>query len=304
VRAHRLARPALGLILAALLLLALPGCAAGASAQRLVLLVQSDEGFYWENLLSGALLAAQDAGWQAEVRLLDPEADLASQLPSPAEASLAALALDGAQGAVSLESEVPLAALGCEVSGASAEIAGEETTIGKRTGQLIAQKLGLQKRFLLLSGAETYSQDDWEVALRGELGLQGSLISARLCTQSEEEAYAFCFSMLSQDSRIDGIVCRTQAATRGALRAVRTLGLQTPIVAADFDDDIALGLRDGLIPFSVVRNAYAYGYAGTEAALARVSGHWKDLPDRVDAVYVDANNMFDDEMLLYLYDID
>ena len=33
----------------------LPGCAAGAGAQRLVLLAQDDEGFYWENLLSGAV---------------------------------------------------------------------------------------------------------------------------------------------------------------------------------------------------------------------------------------------------------
>ena len=64
MRAHRLARPALGLTLVLLLLLSLPGCAAGAGAQRLVLLAQDDEGFYWENLLSGARLAAQDAGWE------------------------------------------------------------------------------------------------------------------------------------------------------------------------------------------------------------------------------------------------
>lgn len=77
MRAHRLARSALGLTLALLVLLWLPGCAAGAGAQRLVLLAQDDEGFYWENLLSGARLAAQDAGWEIEVRLLDAESDLA-----------------------------------------------------------------------------------------------------------------------------------------------------------------------------------------------------------------------------------
>ena len=166
MRAHRLARPALGLTLALLLLLSLPGCAAGAGAQRLVLLAQDDEGFYWENLLSGARLAAQDAGWEIEVRLLDGESDLASQLPAAGEADLAAVALSGAQGEAALRSEVPLVALGCEIEGASGGIAGEETTIGRRTGQLIAQKIGLQRRFLLLTSAESYAQDDWEVALR------------------------------------------------------------------------------------------------------------------------------------------
>lgn len=255
MRAHRLARPALGLTLALLLLLSLPGCAAGAGAQRLVLLAQDDEGFYWENLLSGARLAAQDAGWEIEVRLLDAESDLAGQLPAAGEADLAAVALSGAQGEAALRSEVPLVALGCEIEGASGGIAGEETTIGRRTGQLIAQKIGLQRRFLLLTSAESYAQDDWEVALRGELGNQGSLVAERLTVDSEEAAFAYCLELLARDSRIDGIVCRTQAATRGVLRAVRALGLQTPIVGADFDDGIALGLRDGLVRFTVVRRA-------------------------------------------------
>lgn len=216
MRAHRLARPALGLTLVLLLLLSLPGCAAGAGAQRLVLLAQDDEGFYWENLLSGARLAAQDAGWEIEVRLLDAESDLAGQLPAAGEADLAAVALDGAQGEAVLRSEVPLVALGCEIEGASGGIAGEETTIGRRTGQLIAQKIGLQRRFLLLTSAESYAQDDWEVALRGELGNQGSLVAERLTVDSEEAAFAYCLELLARDSRIEGIVCRTQAATRGA----------------------------------------------------------------------------------------
>ena len=304
MRAHRLARPALGLTLVLLLLLSLPGCAAGAGAQRLVLLAQDDEGFYWENLLSGARLAAQDAGWEIEVRLLDAESDLAGQLPAAGEADLAAVALDGAQGEAALRSEVPLVALGCEIEGASGGIAGEETTIGRRTGQLIAQKIGLQRRFLLLTSAESYAQDDWEVALRGELGNQGSLVAERLTVDSEEAAFAYCLELLARDSRIEGIVCRTQAATRGALRAVRALGLQTPIVGADFDDGIALGLRDGLVRFTVVRSAYAYGYAGGEAALRRAAGGTSDLPAKVDAVYVDIYNMYDEDLLLYLYDLE
>ena len=203
MRAHRLARPALGLTLALLALLSLLGCAAGVGAQRLVLLAQDDEGFYWENLLSGARLAAQDAGWEIEVRLLDGESDLAGQLPAAGEADLAAVALDGAQGEAVLRSEVPLVALGCEIEGASGGIAGEETTIGRRTGQLIAKKIGLQRRFLLLTSAESYAQDDWEVALRGELGNQGSLVAERLTVDSEEAAFAYCLELLARDSRID-----------------------------------------------------------------------------------------------------
>ena len=238
------------------------------------------------------------------MRLLDAESDLAGQLPAAGEADLAAVALDGAQGEAALRSEVPLVALGCEIEGASGGIAGEETTIGRRTGQLIAQKIGLQRRFLLLTSAESYAQDDWEVALRGELGNQGSLVAERLTVDSEEAAFAYCLELLARDSRIEGIVCRTQAATRGALRAVRALGLQTPIVGADFDDGIALGLRDGLVRFTVVRSAYAYGYAGVEAALRRAAGGTSDLPAKVDAVYVDIYNMYDEDLLLYLYGLE
>lgn len=302
MRAHSPARAALSLL--ALLLCLLPAGCAGAPAQRVLLLADGLEGYYWSNLIEGAELAAREAGWTLETRLRQAETPLAEQLPRYGEAELCVLALDGAQGQAAAACEVPLAALGCEISGADTTHTGEETTIGKRTGQLIAGKIGLQKRFLLLTSAEYASQDDWEVALRGELGQHGSLVAGRLAAKEEEAFFTYCFDELRKDGSIDGILCRTEAASRGALRAVRLLGLQTPIVAADFDADIALGLRDGLVRFSVVRNAYAYGYAGVEAALRRAQGGSASLPERVDALYIDVYNMYDEELQPYLYAIE
>lgn len=309
MRAHHLARAALSLTL--LVCLLLTGCQPDERPHLIFLVVEDEQGYYWENLIEGATVAAQDNGWLLHIALYDPEAGL-DPLIAQAEgfnADYLALALNRHNLPDSYPDTLPLILLGSDAlsDDASILVSGEETTIGKRTGQLCAWAIGLQKRMMLLTTTPSLDPaDDWEIALRGELGFQGSLVSARVnCEDDENEAYLQCRQLLSSTSPPDGIICRTESATQGALRAVRSLGLQIPIIGTDFNDEIALGLRDGLVRLTVVRSAFAYGYMGVENAIRLSNGRYSGLETTklLDAVYVDADNMFDENLLAFLYDI-
>lgn len=309
MRAHHSARAALCLIAALCLLLT--GCSRSNSLRLIVLGVEREQGSYWENLIQGASVAAQDNGWALETVLYDPEAGLEGLVRHAQDesADYLALALYSAHLPSSYSEDIPLILLGADACAADASIlvAGEESTIGKRTGQLCAQAIGLQKRILLLTSTPALTPDsDWEIALRGEMGPQGSQVAARLdCGDDQDRAYDLCCDLLST-MEVDGVLCDSENATLGALRAVRTLGLQVPVMGAGFDSEIALGLRDGLVRFTVVRSAYAYGYMGVENAVRLANGRYTGLETRkmLDAVYVDANNMFDENLLVFLYDLE
>lgn len=304
MRHHRAALAALMLAL----LLPLAGCQGRYSSRLIFLIAERDEGFYWENLVEGAALAAKDSGWTVERAYLSDGEDLAALMDLAGErgADMVALALSPDRLPDAYAGEAPLLLLGAEAERlpATVRIFDEEATIGKREGQLLAKRIGLQKKLMLVVADEALG-GEWETALRGELGLQGSQVISRIdCSDDANLAYARCRRTLEAHPEIEGIVCLSENATNGALRAVRSLGVQTPIVGADFNPSIALGLRDGLLCLTVVRNAYACGYMGVENAIKIAGGKPAAAKKQLDAVYVDADNMFDEEMRVFLFDVD
>ena len=306
MRDHRAARKALACALALLLPL-FSGCAA--ESRLAMLIAGADGGFYYQNLIEGATLAARDAGYRTEVTVLGRDGDMEQLLAQAAERGADLVALAVPRGALpqNYVDGPPLAVMGEDLLGnwVVCRVLGEEATIGKRTGQLVASGIGVQKSVVVVGDTESYSlDDDWEVALRGELGAQGSIVLARVnCKGDADMAYAQCKAALQVHPGIGAIVCRSQGATEGAMRAMRELALRIPIVGADFSNEIALGLRDGVVSVTVVRNAYAYGYIGMDSALRIVSGSGASERRQLDAVYVSAGNMFDEEMQAFLYDV-
>ena len=303
---HRSARKALACALA-LLALFFSGCTV--HSRLIVLVAGGDKGFYYQNLIEGATLAARESGYNAEVYVLGRDGDMEQLLAQAAEngADCIALAVPREDLPKNYVDGPPLVLMGEDMLGnwVACRVLGEETTIGKRTGQLVANKIGVQKSVIVVGDTINYSlDDDWEVALRGELGAQGSRVLARVNSKGDADmAYAQCKAVLQANTGIGAIVCRSQGATEGAMRAVRELALSMPIVGADFSDEIALGLRDGVISVSVVRNAYAYGFIGMDSALRIVSRSGASERRQLDAVYVSAGNMFDEEMQAFLYDV-
>ncbi len=81
---HHIAKTA-ALMLCALLLLSAPGCTRGERPLRVALIVSSDTGYYWENILDGADAAAKRLGVSLRCYAPDEELGLALEM-LPAQA--------------------------------------------------------------------------------------------------------------------------------------------------------------------------------------------------------------------------
>ena len=309
MRHHRTALQALCLS-AALLAGLLCGCSGRDAAHNIRLVADSTEGYYWENLIAGAQLAADDAGWQLEVALWDGEGGMQAQIDAARQSGADFLAIAAADTEPRLpqgyngDPEVIL--IGQETGdAATVNIAYDSNTVGRAVGTQAGNRIGLQKNFLLVATTETYRfSDRWEDALRNVLGQQGSRIVRRVdCGDDAERACSLCLAELDSGVRYDGILCASENATLGALRAVRALGSDVPIIGAEFNDEIALGLRDGLVRGTVVHTVYGCAYMAVENAIRMASGREADGKKTLEVLYVDAENMFDDALAPLLYEV-
>ena len=309
MRNHRAALSALCLS-AALLTGALCGCSGGDEARSIRLIADSTEGFYWENLIAGAQLAADDAGWQLEVVQWDEEVGMQAQIDAARQSGVdfLAIAADDAEPRLpqGYNGDPEVILIGQETGdAATVNITYDSSTVGKGVGTLTGSKVGLQKNYLLVAITETYRfSDRWEDGLRYVLGQQGSRIAQRVnCGDNAERAYSLCLAALGSGARCDGIICASENATLGALRAVRARGSDVPIIGAEFNDEIALGLRDGQVRGTVVHTVYGCAYMAVENAIRMASGRETDGKKMLDVLYVDAQNMFDEELAPLLYDV-
>ena len=309
MRHHRAALPALCLS-AALLAGALCGCGSTDAARSIRLVTDKTEGFYWENLIAGAQLAADDAGWQLEVALWDEQEGMQAQIDAARQSGAEFLAIASA----STEPRLPqgyngdpeVILIGQQTGdAATVNIAYDSNTVGRAVGTQAGNQIGLQKNFLLVATTETYRfSDRWEDALRNVLGQQGSRVAQRVdCGDDAERAYSLCLAAMDSGVRYDGILCASENATLGALRAVRALGSDVPIIGAEMNDEIALGLRDGQVRGTVVHTIYGCAYMAVENAIRMASGREADGKKTLEALYVDAENMFDDALAPLLYEV-
>ena len=309
MRNHRAALTALCLS-AALLTGALCGCSGGDEARSIRLIADSTEGFYWENLIAGAQLAADDAGWQLEVVQWDEEGGMQAQIDAARQsgADFLAIAADDAEPRLpqGYNGSPEVILIGQQTGdAATVNIAYDSNTVGRAVGTQAGNQIGLQKNFLLVATTETYRfSDRWEDALRNVLGQQGSRVAQRVdCGDDAERAYSLCLAALDSGVRYDGILCASENATLGALRAVRALGSDVPIIGAEMNDEIALGLRDGQVRGTVVHTIYGCAYMAVENAIRMASGREADGKKTLEALYVDAENMFDDALAPLLYEV-
>lgn len=310
MRDHQVARTALCLTLA-LACLFLHGCTPAEDKKQIVLITQGQEGYYWQNLNEGARLAAADHGCELEQKVIGEDGSLTELLAqaSASDASLIALAVPQTGLPKVYNGAKPLALLGANDNGAYSlcRTYGEEAMIGKRIVQLLFGNNGLQSELLLLTDTPEYSlSNTFEIAIRAELGVGGGHIYERQYATDTSTAYELSLRALQQKPlMIDCIVATTQAATVGALRAVRETDLPVRVIGTDINREIALGLQDKIVTFSVVYSAYAYGYTGIDNAI-RLLGGEEGLETRTlfDAVYVSYENMFEDDLAVYLFDPD
>lgn len=303
------------LLICALSLGLLSGCEARDETPGIYLVADDTEGYYWENLIDGATAAAEDLGWKIEVvrydALVDMQAhwDAASERGdeyivtalSTEEPRMTALNTAGAE-----KPELVVLGKNIDEAPASLRIVFDQSNAGKSLGRRVAGQIGLQKSYLMVADTEDYRYwDDWEVELRTALGAQGSCVLRRInCDGDEQTAYTQCAMALSLlGDRIDGIICVGQMGTRGAIRAQRERRLDIPIIGAEFDDEIALGLRDGLVQCTFVHSAYGCGYMGIERAVNAYEGRETESIVRLESLCIDADNMFDENLLPVLYKI-
>ena len=306
-------RTALSVLLILLLLCTSVGCAPQ-EQQAIYMVTDGQEGYYWENMILGAKAAVYDAGWEIQVVAWEDEPDMKAHINAARESGAGYIVTafsderSRANEMMFLDADAPqLIVLGKDTgeTWAATRMVFDESQTG--TGQQLAKHIGMQSDLLLVVDKAHYNYwDQWEVPMRRTLGNHGSRVLERLyCAGEEDTAYRLCMQALATyGDSIDGIVCSGQMGTHGALRAVKESGLNIPIIGAEFDEVIAQGLSEGIIRASLVHMTYGCGYMGIEKAVHLENDREIESWAAMAAIYVDAENMFDENLLPFLYSIE
>ncbi|MDR2514857.1 MAG: hypothetical protein LBD02_06565 [Christensenellaceae bacterium] len=289
-----------------LLLLPLLGCARPNSGLWLV--CSSDQGFYWQSLIDGARQAAADHHRELNLRILADGEGL-SELLTPlvrGGAELVLLALDRDDIPPGFYAPLPVVALGCELPNQPnllGQYRNSEYFTGQETMQTLKREIGNQIEVLLVTGEEHYRPDDaWEAELRREGGLGGLIFHERIvCYGDANLAYLGCKAALEAHPGVRALICQSESATLGALRALRELGGPARILGREMNEEIALGVEDGLVQASYVTNAYALGYLGLGDQLNPGQDAAGPRLLVIDSIAVRAENLFSEPIVRLLF---
>ena len=311
---HHIAKAA-ALTLCALLLLSAPGCVRGEGPVRVALIVSSDTGYYWENILDGADAAAQRLGADLRCYAPDEEADLALEmLPELAlEEGADALVVASAGEKELVEKlrqldDVPVVALGDaldELATVSA-VLNDDSKMGENMALALSGRVEKGGNVLLLTDTPEFDGvEQRETRLRSGVFTQRLSIAKRIYTGNNREwAYRQTLQQLYLNPELDAVVAFSAESTVGAAQAVEYLNRSLVIVGTDVVPDLVECIESGRVTASVVRNSFGMGYLGVEYASAHLAG--EETPERrtLTGVVVTRDNLYtpDVEKVVFPYE--
>lgn len=303
---HHIAKAA-ALMLLAVMLVWTCGCADG-GPKAVALILSSDTGHYWENIMEGAQTAAE----RMDVHLLcyapDSEARVfLEDLPQIAlEDGVDALivASNGENElieALKQTSHIPIVAVGTPLIGV--ECVSTVHNNNAQMGSNMARALeALQDNeplsaLLLTDSAEYESGELREYNLRRDMFAQGIRVSGRIFTGDNGDwAYRQTLQELYLHPELDAVVAFSAQATVGAARAVEYLERDVLVVGTDIVPEMIGYIESGRVVASVMRSAFGMGYLGVEYAVGDLND--EPVPGRrmLDTVTVDSSNLFTEQI--------
>ena len=311
---HHIAKTA-ALMLCALLLLSAPGCTRGEGPVRVALIVSSDTGYYWENILDGADAAAKRLGVSLRCYAPDEELGLALEmLPAQAlEEGADALVVASSGEEELVEAlrqlgDVPLVALGDaldELKPFSA-VLNDDSKMGENMALALSGRVEKGGSALLLTDTPEFDgAEQREARLRSGVFAQRLSIYKRIYTGNNREwAYRQTLQQLYLHPELDAVVAFSAESTVGAAQAVEYLNRSMVIVGTDVVPDLVECIESGRVTASVVRNSFGMGYLGVEYASAHLAG--EETPERrtLTGVVVTRDNLYtpDVEKVVFPYE--
>lgn len=306
MRHHHIAQAAALVALCALLAAACQACARREEPAHVALIVSTQKGHYWENIIDGASTAAQRLGVTLTCYYPDEEAGVTLEMlpgmamQDGAEALIAATqgeealltALDGAL--------LPLIAVGTPISHPElvATILNDDAKMGSNMAKALASKLEPGDQVLLLTDSAEYKPTEMrEYNLRQDLDRMGVSIRGRFFSGDNREwAYRQTLQQLYLWPELDAVVAFSAQSTVGASEAAQYLRRDLTIIGTDIVPDLIECIEDGTVSATIVRNSFGMGFLGVEYASGALQGEEAPPRKTLSSVVVTQDNLFTPEI--------
>ena len=311
---------------AALLALALGGCAAAAptgARHRVAIVAKSTRTEFWLSVFAGAQAAAAEYNVELDISGPETEEDYETQNRMVAEAvdagaeALVFSAIDYENNAAAIDAA---AAAGVRIVAIDSNVdsAAVQTYIG--TDNYAAGQMAAQAALDAVDGELTVGIVNYDISsANGQERERGARdlfeesgraqVAARINTLAEAgRAQADTEELLRAHPDINVLLAFNEPTSVGAAAAVAAQDLSDAVFLVGFDSNLATveGLQNGSVDALIVQNPYAMGYLGVESAYRLLSGQGGSLAPTVDTAtsIVDLENLFtmDSQKALFAFE--
>lgn len=274
---------------------------------------------FWQTLAAGSKVAAKEFG--AEVEIVAPrlENDVDSQIkivdtilkygPLPKGIILAPIDADKMTPIAEKikKAGVKLITIETMLKGnlSSSVIATDHVAAGKKAGEEVLRLLPSRATVSIINFDKgSPMQIERETGVRQALAMYPEIeIMDTYFIDGENEAYEVTNQLLSGRDSVDGIITLNDAGTKGAVRAVKNLGLLGKVKLVCFSSSMEEihQLEEGEIQSIVVQKPFNMGYLGVKTSVQLLNG--EKIHPQIDtgSEVVTRNNMYNYEIEKLLF---
>lgn len=161
-------------------------------------------------------------------------------------------------------------------------------TAGQEAGNFLASKLSKGDEIAILEGV--LGTDVSEERVKGvkdvmeEKGIK--VVASQAADFDRVKAVTAMENILTANPDIKGIFTANDEMAMGALKAVKSRNLETPIIGIDGTSDALESISNGGVTASVAQKPYDMGYKGVENALKAINGETveKKIDSSIDVI--------------------
>lgn len=254
---------------------------------------------FWQPVYSGAMMAGRD--FEVEILWEAPpeETDIARQIEIVQ--SLIDRGVDGivlapsgrgplvpaVEQAAAAGIPVTIFDSGIDTSLYASYVATDNRAAGAMAAKTVADLLDGKGTIAIvkhLPGSEsTEEREEGFAGTIGQLAPKLRIVASEYCLSFRARALSVAREMLETNPDLGALFGSSEAATIGAMRALRALGKERRVKLVGFDSAFSLqqGLRDGVVDVLVVQDPFYLGYAGVKTVVQKLNG--VEPPGRIDS---------------------
>ena len=297
-----------------MLLSALSVACRGDRAWRLGVVPKGASSTFWQSVYAGAVMAGDD--FEGEILWESPQEETDVERQIEIVQSLIGRAVDGIvlapsdrDGLVPVveqanEAGIPVTIFDSGIG--TDQYVSYVATDNRAAGELAAEKVadllentGNVAMVRHVPGSDSTDERERGFAEAIAQRFSGIRIAASAyCMSYRDRAFEVSRDMLNAHADLGALFCSSEAATVGAMRALRALGQEGRVKLVGFDSAFGLqqGLRDGVVDALVVQDPFYIGYAGVKTLVQKLSG--VEPPRQIDspARLITARNLDDPDI--------